>query len=80
MAQTSPTFDVLSSHDVAGKFGIAEKTLQRWIADGYFPRPTTFGRRKGWRESQIVRWMDCTEFLQGLGLTQLQPSEDDAEK
>jgi hypothetical protein len=51
--------------------------MRRWISGGYFPRPTMFGRQQGWRWGQIRRWMQATEFLQGLGITRLIPPDDD---
>ena len=70
-------YDVLSQADVARRFNVTDRTLRRWIDDGYFPRPTTFGRQVGWRWGQISRWMEATEFLQGLGITRLVPPEEE---
>ena len=72
-----PDFEVLAPLDVAKLFGIDERTLRRWITEGYFPRQTSFGKRKGWRPAQIQKWMDATEYLQGLGLSVLVPPEEE---
>ena len=70
-------FDIMTAHEAAKVVGVDERTLRRWVNEGYFPKATFFGKRKGWRPGQIQRWMDATEFLQGLGLTTLVPPEDD---
>lgn len=68
-------YDLLTINEVARVFPVDEKTLRRWIEDGYFPAATVFGRQPRWRWAMVKRWMEATEFLQGMGLTRLIPPE-----
>lgn len=70
-------YDLLTASEVARVFPVDEKTLRRWIDDGYFPGPTVYGRQSRWRWGMVKRWMEATEFLQGLGLTRLVPPDED---
>ena len=40
--------------------GVSEMTLWRWLNNPElkFPRPTYIGRRRYWREADVVRWLD----------------------
>ena len=40
--------------------GISDPTLDRWIKDPRknFPQPARIGRRKYWREADVVAWLD----------------------
>jgi predicted DNA-binding transcriptional regulator AlpA len=41
--------------------GISDMTLWRWMDNPTldFPRPTYIGRRRFWREAEIVDWLDA---------------------
>lgn len=37
---------------------ISDMTLWRWINERDFPTPTYIGRRRYWRESDVLTWLD----------------------
>jgi predicted DNA-binding transcriptional regulator AlpA len=41
--------------------GISDMTLWRWLADDNlaFPRPIYIGKRRYWREADILAWLDA---------------------
>ena len=41
--------------------GISQMTLWRWMQDPQlgFPEPIYIGRRRYWRESEILEWLDA---------------------
>ncbi|WP_295047466.1 hypothetical protein [uncultured Paracoccus sp.] len=41
--------------------GISDMTLARWLADPAkaFPRPAYIGRRRFWREAEILDWLEA---------------------
>lgn len=41
--------------------GISDMTLSRWLADPAksFPRPAYLGRRRFWREAEILDWLEA---------------------
>jgi predicted DNA-binding transcriptional regulator AlpA len=41
--------------------GVSAMTLHRWLnnPDLDFPRPHFIGRRRYWRESDVVAWLDA---------------------
>lgn len=50
---------VLTKHDVCARYGIHERTLQRWIADGKFPypfRPDAASHSPRWNLNDILIW------------------------
>lgn len=48
----------LTKPQVARAAHISTRTLERWIADGYFPKPFAFGRRRFWLQATVTRWID----------------------
>ena len=40
---------------------VSEMTIHRWLnrADLNFPKPIYIGRRRYWREAEIVAWLDA---------------------
>lgn len=49
--------------------GISDMTLWRWLADPElnFPRPIYIGRRRYWREADMLAWLDVqAEASQGV--------------
>jgi excisionase family DNA binding protein len=40
--------DLLTVHEVAQRFGVADKTVRRWLAEGSL-RGVRFGRQGQWR-------------------------------
>ena len=65
--------------EVAKLWPISEDTLRKWVREGYFPRPTVFGRQQRWRWKTIRLWIEATEYLQSIGVTTLIPPEHLAE-
>ena len=43
--------------EVAQKLTIAKSTLYLWISQGFFPKPTKFGRTAVWRNSTLTQWI-----------------------
>lgn len=43
--------------------GISDMTLWRWLNDQSldFPRPIYLGRRRYWREAEVLAWLDARE-------------------
>lgn len=43
--------------------GISDMTLWRWLADPSlnFPRPAIIGRRRYWREAEVIAWLEARE-------------------
>ena len=43
--------------------GISDMTLWRWLEDDGldFPRPIYIGRRRYWREADVVNWLEARE-------------------
>lgn len=43
--------------------GISDMSLWRWLNDPAlgFPKPTYIGRRRYWREADIIAWLDAQE-------------------
>lgn len=61
---------------MARLFAVDERTVDRMVADRLLPRPVKYGRQPRWRWGLIRRWMEATEFLQGLGV-ELPPEDDE---
>lgn len=45
--------------DICG--GVSDMTLHRWLKDPEkaFPRPIYIGKRRYWREAEIIVWLDA---------------------
>jgi len=45
--------------DICG--GVSDMTLHRWLKDPNkaFPLPIYIGKRRYWRESEIIAWLDA---------------------
>lgn len=43
--------------------GVSDMTLHRWMKDPekQFPRPIYIGKRRYWREAEIVAWLESRE-------------------
>lgn len=43
--------------------GVSDMTLWRWLNDDAlaFPRPVYIGRRRYWREAEILAWLESRE-------------------
>lgn len=41
--------------------GVSDMTLHRWLhrEDLDFPKPIYIGRRRYWRESEVLAWLDA---------------------
>lgn len=48
--------------------GISDMSLWRWLSDPYisFPRPIYIGRRRYWKEVEIIAWLDARPTEQHL--------------
>ena len=55
---------VISAHDTRHLCGgISDMTLWRWLQDEElnFPKPFYIGRRRYWREADVIAWLDARE-------------------
>lgn len=44
---------------------ISDMTLWRWINERDFPKPAYIGRRRYWRESDVLDWLEAQPVLRG---------------
>lgn len=52
----------ISAHDVRHICGgVSDMTLWRWLNDAElaFPKPIYIGRRRYWKEAEILTWLDA---------------------
>jgi prophage regulatory protein len=50
---------ILRRPEVLARTGLSNTSVHRGIRAGTFPRPVTLGRRAvGWRESDIIKWIE----------------------
>ena len=49
----------LGPSEVAILLGISERTLTRWVQQGRFPKPFTFGRARHWEQATVEAWMEA---------------------
>jgi excisionase family DNA binding protein len=49
----------LGPSEVAILLGISERTLTRWVQQGRFPKPVTFGRARHWEKTTVQAWIDA---------------------
>lgn len=51
--------------DICG--GVSDMTLHRWLKDPEkaFPRPIYIGKRRYWREVDIITWLDAQAGKRG---------------
>jgi predicted DNA-binding transcriptional regulator AlpA len=42
---------------------ISDMTLWRWLATRNFPKPIYIGRRRFWREAEVIEWLDAREVI-----------------
>jgi predicted DNA-binding transcriptional regulator AlpA len=54
----SPRLKLLDLHDVAAATGLAERTIDRMVAEDRFPKPQAGIGKRMWRESTLIAWMD----------------------
>ena len=47
--------------------GVSDMTLHRWLKDPEkaFPRPIYIGKRRYWREAEIIAWLDARPEQRG---------------
>ena len=57
--------------------GISDMTLWRWLNDPEkdFPRPAMIGKRRYWREAEILEWLDA----QADKLTEIEKARAEAQ-
>lgn len=49
----------LGPSEIAILLGISERTLTRWVKQGRFPKPVTFGHARHWDEATVEAWMEA---------------------
>jgi excisionase family DNA binding protein len=55
---TSPAGDEwLSTRALAGRLGICELSVRRWVRDGKLPPPVRLGRSVRWPWASVVEWV-----------------------
>jgi predicted DNA-binding transcriptional regulator AlpA len=57
----SPRIKLLNKAQLADALGIGESTIDEMVSKGELPKPIPLGRRKGWRESTLIAWLDAKE-------------------
>lgn len=50
---------LLKKPEVAEMLGTTENTLSYWVSTGYAPPSAKLGRRRVWRESECLAWLDA---------------------
>jgi predicted DNA-binding transcriptional regulator AlpA len=41
--------------------GVSDMTIWRWLQSEDFPKPIYIGRRRYWREADVIDWMNARE-------------------
>jgi excisionase family DNA binding protein len=54
----SPRIKLLDIRQVAEATTLSQRTIERMVADGEFPKPQAGIGKRMWRESTLVAWMD----------------------
>jgi len=55
--QSTTTEYTLTLEDMATRYGVSERTVQRWVKDRLIPEPMRIGRRYlRWRMSDLERF------------------------
>ena len=54
----SPAGDWLSTKALAGRLGICELSVRRWVRAGRLPPPVRLGRSVRWPWGQVVEWVE----------------------
>ena len=49
--------DWLSTKALAGRLGVCELSVRRWVRAGRLPPPVRLGRSVRWPWSQVVEWI-----------------------
>jgi predicted DNA-binding transcriptional regulator AlpA len=63
---TNPTEKRIQASAVRALCGdISDMTLWRWIDKRDFPRPTYIGKRRYWREVDVIEWLEAQAETQG---------------
>ncbi len=57
-AENANAADVWELDDIAKKYRVSVRTVQRWIQRGQFPRPIRMGRNRFWIPKQVIAWME----------------------
>ena len=55
---TTPTSRLLSTHEVADRLGLDERTVRRHARLGQLPRPIKVGNRLRWRAAEFDEWLE----------------------
>lgn len=59
MEPTPLLADLLSPPDLARELDCTERTLKRWQAIGYGPKPIKIGGRVFYRRAAVKEWIDA---------------------
>jgi DNA-binding transcriptional MerR regulator len=61
--ETKAKTDLLTTQEVADRYGVPLKTVRKWRSDGYGPRGFTVGRYVRYRVQDCIAWEEAQ--LQG---------------
>ncbi len=50
---------ILSKPEVADALGVCERTKERMVEDGLFPRPLALGSRRVWSREDVELFVRC---------------------
>ena len=56
---------LITKDDVAKLFQVRNRTIEKWVKDGKFPRPLKIGRYVWWDESELLAWVKG-ELIRGM--------------
>lgn len=56
---------LITKDDVAKMFQVRNRTIEKWVKDGKFPRPLKIGRYVWWDENELMVWVK-NELIRGM--------------
>ena len=56
---------LITKDDVAKMFQVRNRTIEKWVKDGKFPRPLKIGRYVWWDENELMAWVK-NELIRGM--------------
>ena len=72
-----PPFQLFRLSKVAHLVGVSKRTIQRWIAVGYFPSPYKIGPSTvAWRADEIQMWIESRPRKQNQSSERLLEGSD----
>lgn len=57
----SPRVKLFSKSELASAWGVGETTIDEMVKEKELPEPISIRRRKCWRESTLITWLDKKE-------------------